>query len=516
MSQEIPLNGFYESTTLKNSARRCVNLIPINEPNGSLSTNMLECPSGLSLIEDQTAASATATQDYSTAATGVITSQSKSVSISTNSAQSASAGDAVLVPYQTFAIFYQGSGVKPRKLNFADGFDYARIALSQNDIVICSPGYASGVSSDGSYCEISYPGTIATSINVLSEFPLNPQFHDVVFAAGRMVWVSYDDTGSGRFRCYYSDIGATLPKATQFFSPDSSVSRLTGAHNLNGSLWVFDADNAFLFTITGSVTTPFQWQRAATLPVGCAGPHAKAEVKGSLFVLGRTENGSYSVVSIGSGRVSTPAVDYAINQKIKELDSFDILKKVKLFGYRDKGRDILSVSVDDVTFCYNVTDNRWFEMSTNGGRWSVTGYGTSYGQDLFVGSNITVGDGLISFELSTPSQTIGTEFNLTPERFCETGPLNANQQAIKVSEIEPMCSIDGDSDQSVYVSVSKDFGATYGTERSSVVGSDSARTRFLSWGLFRQALVVKIRFSNAFPSKIIKLMSRIKSGGREQ
>lgn len=45
--QEIPLNGFYESTTLKNSARRCVNLIPINEPNGSLSTNMLECPSGI-------------------------------------------------------------------------------------------------------------------------------------------------------------------------------------------------------------------------------------------------------------------------------------------------------------------------------------------------------------------------------------------------------------------------------------------------------------------------------------
>ena len=514
MSQEIPLNGFYESTTPKNSARRCVNLIPINEPNGSLSTNMLECPSGLDLIADKTAVSATATQNYSSATTGVITSQSKTVSVSPNAFATASVGDSVLVPYQTFAMFYSGEDAKPTKLDFSDGFDYARIALSQNDIVICSPGYAPGVSSDGSYCEISYSGMFASAIDVLSEFPLNPKFHDVVFAAGRMVWVSYDDTGSDRFRCYYSDIGATLPKATQFFSPDSSVSRLTGAHNLNGSLWVFDADNAFLFTITGSVNTPFQWQRSATLPIGCAGPHAKAEVKGSLFVLGRTENGSYSVVAIGSGRVSTPAIDYAINEKIKDLNSFDILRKVKLFGYRDKGRDILSVSVDDITFCYNVTDKRWFEMSTDGGRWSVTGYGTSFGQDLFVGSNITVDGGLISFELSKPVSDSGLEFGVTPERFCETGPINANQQAIKLSEIEPVCSVEGDSDQSVYLSVSKDFGATYGTERASTVSSDSARTRFLNWGLFRQAVVIKVRFENSFPSKVIKMLARLSVGGR--
>jgi len=514
--QEIPLNGFYESTTLKNSARRCVNLIPINEPNGSLSTNMLECPSGLDLIADQTATSGSATQDYSSATAGVITSQSTTVSVSPNALATASAGDAVLVPYQTYAMFYRGDAGKPTKLDFADGFDYARIALSQDDIIICSPAYAAGVSSNGSYCEISYPGTSASAINVLSEFPLNPKFHDIVFAGGRIIWVSYDDTGSDRFRCYYSDIGATLPKATQFFSPDNSVSRLTGAHNLNGALWVFDADNAFLFTITSSASTPFQWQRSATLPIGCAGPHAKAEVKGSLFVLGRTESGSYSVVAIGSVRVSTPAVDYAINEKIKGLDSFDILRKVKLFGYRDKGRDILSVSVDDLTFCYNITDKRWFEMSSDGDRWSVTGYGTAYGQDLFVGSNVTVGGGLISFELSKPISSSGQEFGLTPDRFCETGPINANQQNIKVSELEPICSIDGDTDQSVYVAVSKDFGGTYGAERNSVVSSDSARTRFLNWGLFRQAVVIKLRFENAFPSKIIKLMSRIKSGGREQ
>lgn len=513
--QELPLNGFYESTTPKNSRRRCVNLIPINEPNGSLSTNMLECPSGLSQIENKTATSATQSQNYATATSGEITSQVASVSVSPNAALSAGAGDAVLIPYQTFAMFYTGLDAKPTKLDFADGFDYARIAMSQNDIALCSPGYAPDVSSNGSYCEISYPGNSISSIDVLSEFPLNPKFHDIVFAAGRIVWVSYDDTGSDRFRCYYSDIGDTQPKAAQFFSPDSSVSRLTGAHNLNGSLWVFDTDNAFLFTITSSVTTPFQWQRAATLPVGCCGPHAKAEVGGALYVLGRTENGSYSVVSLSGGKVSNPAIDYAINEKIKTLGQFDILRDVRLFGYRDKGRDILSVTVSDITFCYSITDGRWFEMSTSGAEWEVIGYGTAYGQDLFVGKSITVDAGLISFNLSPPNQSIGTEFNLTPERYCETGPINANQQTIRLAELEPICSVDGSSEQSVYVFVSKDFGNTYGTERSSIVVSDRSRTRFLNLGVFRQAVVMKILFNNAFPSKIIKLMARVKSGGRE-
>lgn len=513
--QELPLNGFYESTTSKNSVRRCVNLIPINEPQGGLSTNMLECPSGLIQAGPNTAASGTATSDYASAVSGEITSQATTVSISPNNLATASAGDAVLAPYQTYAMFYQGGTNKPTKLNFTDGFEYARIAMSQDSIVICSPGYAGGfVSSDGSYCRIDFPGTLATSIDVLSEFPLDPTFHDVAFAGGRMVWVNYDDSGANRFRCYYSDIGDVLPLNTQFFSPDKSVSRLTGAHNLNGSLWVFDADNAFLFTITSSVTTPFQWQRSATQAVGCAGPHAKAEVKGILYTLGRVEGGSYSVVALTQGRVSTPAVDALISSKIKSLSEFDILRKTKLFSYRDKGRDILAVTVDDLTLCFNVTDGRWFEMGANDS-WEVIGFGTAYGQDLFIGKTVTVADGNITFNMSEPDPSVGTEFGVIVERYFESGMLNANQAPAKVSELEPMCAIEGIATDSVYVSVSTDFGATYGTERASVVKGGDTRTRFLNWGLIRQAMVVKVRFLSDYPAKIVRLMARISTGGRD-
>ena len=513
--QELPLNGFYESTTTKNSVRRCVNLIPINEPSGGLSQNMLECPSGLSQIGPVTAASATATQDYSSAVSGEITSQVASVAVSPNALATASAGAATLVPYQTFAMFYDGGTGKPAKLNFADGFEHGRVTSSQSDVVVCSPAYAGGnVGGSGSYCQISYPGTLTTAIDVASEFPFDIEFHDVVFAGGRIVWVNYSDTSSERFRCYYSDIGDVVPLNTQFFSPDTSVSRLTGIHNLNGSLWVFDADNAFLFTITSSVTTPFQWQRAATQAVGCAGPHAKAEVKGILYTLGRVENGSYSVVALTQGRVSTPAVDALIREKISTLSEFEIFKQVKLFGYRDKGRDILAVTVADLTLCYNVTDGRWFEMG-DGDKWEVCGYGTVYGQDVFIGRTITVSGSDITFNMSQPDLTIGTEFGETVERYFESGMFNAQQAPIRLAELEPQVQVVGSDAEDVFVSVSTDFGETYGTERSSTVVSGDRRTRFMNWGLVRQAFVVKVRFLNDYPSKIVRLMSRLITGGRD-
>lgn len=507
--QELPLNGFYESTTQKNSARRCVNLIPINEPNGSLSTNMLECPSGLDVEGPHTAVSANQSLNYSSATSGEVTSQVVTVGISPNATLTGSSGDAVLVPYDTFAIFYKGDS-KPNKLDFADGFDYARVTESQSDIVLCSPSYSPN---GGSYCEISYPGIVASAIDVASEFPLAQTFHDVAFAGGRIVWVNYDDTGLDRFRCYYSDIGDTLPRATQFFSPDDSVSRLTGVHNLNGSLWVFDADNAFLFTVTSSVNTPFQWQRSATLPIGCAGPHAKAEVAGSLYVLGRYENGSYSVVGLGKGKVSTPAIDAAIGEKIKELDNFSILRECKLFGYRDRGRDILSVTVDDLTFCYNVTDGRWFEMGDND-KWEVCGYGTAFGQDLFIGRTITVDGSDISFNMSVPTDSTGQEFGQTVPRFFDSSYFNASNAVIKLSELEPVTEVGGESE--VYVSMTKDFGETYGTERSSTISDSgySSRSRFPSWGMIRQAFGVRVKFITEHQSKIIKLLARMTVGSR--
>lgn len=519
--QELPLNGFYESTTTKNSVRRCVNLIPINEPSGGLSQNMLECPSGLSQIGPVEAASGSLELDYSSAVSGEITSQTAQ-SLDSPSVLLPSAGrSAMIVPYDNYLIFYTGDTGKPLKEDYADGFGYARIASSQSDTVILSPAYAGGVvpndpfGLNGSYCRIEY-GFVISGVDVYSEFT-GPTFHDIAYAGGRMVWVDYSDasdSSSTRYRCYYSDIGDVVPLNTRFFSPDTSVSRLTGIHNLNGSLWVFDADNAFLFTITSSVTTPFQWQRAATQAVGCAGPHAKAEVKGILYTLGRVENGSYSVVALTQGRVSTPAVDALIREKISTLSEFEIFKQVKLFGYRDKGRDILAVTVADLTLCYNVTDGRWFEMG-DGDKWEVCGYGTVYGQDVFIGRTITVSGSDITFNMSQPDLTIGTEFGETVERYFESGMFNAQQAPIRLAELEPQVQVVGSDAEDVFVSVSTDFGETYGTERSSTVVSGDRRTRFMNWGLVRQAFVVKVRFLNDYPSKIVRLMSRLITGGRD-
>jgi len=505
--QDLPLNGFYESTTPKNSRRRCVNLIPINEPSGSLSQNMLECPSGLTNIGPVAAASATATQNYSSTASGEITSQITPVSVSPNATATASGGPAVMVPYDNDLMFVTDDSGKPTRLSFADGFGHARIAESQDSIIICSPAYSVA---GGSYAEVQYPGTSVSAINVASEFPLGSKFHDVTFAGGRYLWVSYDDTGSDRFRVYYTDIGDSLPKATQFFSPDAAVSRLTGIHNLNGSVWVFDENNAYLFTITTSTTTPFSWQRSATQGIGCVGPHAKCEIGGILYTLGKVEGGGYGVFRVGAGKISTPAVEYELTEQIASLDYLSALKECKLFGYRDAGRDILSVSVAGVTFCYNITDGRWFEMSTDDGRWSVIGFGEAFNNEFFIGNQIVVDGSDITFQISNPKQDTGQEWGEDVSRFMVSAPFNSNNMTMRLSQVEPETSGAGD----VHLSLSQDYGETYGTERTISVTSESQRVRFINPGIFRKAVVLKLRLESSLRQSIVRLLAVINGGVR--
>ena len=504
--QELPLNGFYESTTLKNSRRRCVNLIPINEPNGSLSTNMLECPSGISgPIEDAGFVAGYAGGDITSQVFEYISNAfGRNVVFCQGNVLFATDGDEFsIVKIPDFG------GVTPNMV-------YCRFASSSDTLVAVGGG---GLTSSGCAVEINR-GLGATTIDLNSIFGVTPHpIRDVAFLGGRFVYMSLEYQGSHALRCYYTDIGSATPDVTNFFQPDVGSTDFRGVHVINGSLWLFDDENAFLFSLTSSTTTPFQWQRNATIRVGLLSAHSKAEALGTLFFIGRRPGGGYRPFALSGGsavEIGTPAINYAINNDVGQPSSFVDPSDV-VFSYSDKGREMIVFRTSNHCFVYNATDKRWFERENpESENWEIIGSGRAAGDaTVFIGKSVSVVAGVsIAVRGGILDPDIGTEIGDQVERYVVSAPLNASNATVKVSELEPVISSVTGGDADVTVSVSKDFGETYGTERTTTKTEDNSRTRFLSWGAFRQAAVVKIKVASDFPVKIVKLLARISAGGR--
>lgn len=528
MANELPLNGFYAGISQKNSDRRCVNWIPCGDPEGSLSTNYLDCPNGLLQNGPHPVSSFESDYDYSGISTGEITGQILSSSSSKVPRLSLTGGPAAVIPYQTFLMYSYDGSSKPHKLNNLFGsFEYTRMAESQAGIALCSPRYVSSnfmfPNEFGQYLSTNY---LTLTKLPLGTFSNDPYLHDVCFTGGRYIWCSFDTSQFSGFRLYYSDIGEFEPKETNFISPDTSISMLTGCHSYNGTLLAFDQDQTFVFSVTASETTPFQWQRASVMPVGCAAPMAKAEAAGSLYLIGRSAAGGYSVFAYRGGyqKFSTPAIDKAIDSSLSGLTDFQRFQSVRVFAYRENGRDYVSFTIPGRTFVLSVTDGRWFERDSGNGDWECIGYASTPTGDLFVGKTVSASGGDVTFNISNPHPNVGTEFGQIVERYMVSGPVNVNNQPLRLSEIEPVCEVDltepveGYENPKIAISPSYDFGYTFEQERSLNIGASGVydqRTRFLNFGLVRQALVVKFRAYLPYPVRLLKMLARIQPGGRE-
>lgn len=504
--QELPLNGFYESTTPKNSNRRCVNLIPINEPQGALSTNMLECPSG---IDGPISISGS----YSGYSGGNITSQV--FEYLNNSA------DRSVVFCQGNRLFAtDGSGLSSSQIpNFGGAIPnmfYCRFAASSDTLVAVGGGTTSS-----SGCAAEFDKSLnATTIDLISIFGVNPHpIRDVAFLGGRFIYMSGEYVGTHALRCYYTDIGSATPDVTNFFQPDVGSTDFRGVHVLNGSLWLFDKDSAFLFSLTSSTTTPFQWQRNATIEVGLISAHAKTEALGTLFFIGKRPGGGYRPFAFSGGsaiEIGTPAINYAINNDVGNSASLADADDV-VFSYSDKGREMIVFRTDNHCFVYNATDKRWFERENPGGEnWEIIGAGRAGGDTtVFIGESIDVDTGVsTTVRGGVLDQDTGTEIGEQVERYVVSAPFNSNNQTIKLSEVEPVIDSVDSQDTDVTISLSRDYGETYGTERTITKTLNNSRTRFPSWGAVRQAAVFKIKLASDYPAKVVKLLARFGVGSR--
>lgn len=513
MATELPLNGFYAGISQKNSDRRCVNWIPCNDPEGSMSMNYLDCPSG---IDGPIVKSGNV---YTGLSSGSVTSQV--YSFESNRSESC------VFAKNRYLFSTDGASIQSVPLPNT-GFtiaktEQARFASSQQNLVLVAPSDAN-LNKDFAY---SFDLTMTpTPIDLGTIFGVTPSgIADVAYLGGRFIYMSEASTIATAFRCYYSDIGATAPKSTQFFSPDSATTRFKGLQVVNGQLLLFTEDKTFLFSQTTSATTPYQWNRSATVNVGLLGAQCKTELRGSVVFVGRRSGEGYRVFVMGGGDaqpISTKAIDKKLNEELETTDQYSS----RVFSYSDRGRDFVAVKIGSLCFSYDLDTQRWHERRSNSESdsvWRMQGFAYSGQNPVFVSSVVYNNPGA-EFYVGRPDEHVGTEFGQIVERYMISGPINSNNQPLRLSEIEPICEVDltepvaGYENPKIAIAPSYDFGNTFEQERSLNIGASGVydqRTRFLNFGLVRQALVVKFRAYLPYPVRLLKMLARIQPGGRE-
>ena len=510
MAQVLPFNGFYAGSDPKNSARECVNYMPVRHDSGSLSDYTLETTTGITgpISRSFTSNPGIVISDVKTwgnitfgpIGAKTICASSGRLLMSTNGTQ---------IQYwdiSTSAAFYD--------VRFALGTD--KVLINSRSVSASQSGWVwDGGSSD----------PVAVDYTAQLDPFGNENIADVAYFGSRYLLMSEAESAANpnRGRVYYSDIeDPSTYDPLGFFRALGQSSKNTGMHVLNGRLYLFSDDGYTVWSVTPNVNTPFLPQRGSEGSIGLLDPMGKCENNGVLYFIGRDGGklGLYAMAGGSPGKISPPAIDSILNDDSSKSN-------IRCFSFYDADRSIIAFSIGNNTFCLDSEGGEFHKRSTEGGRWDVVGAGytaENNNQQVFIGSTTTLNTGsfyFVNFGLSATS--IGTEFGATVDRKLVTSPFNSDGVSNIVQELSFQTSIDYSSLSPVTLpdlglSVSNDFGKSYGVQRLSAFDADGENTkllRFMSIGFFRQAFVFKLETSNIYPHKILKMLTRLKKGFRQ-
>jgi hypothetical protein len=140
-------------------------------------------------------------------------------------------------------------------------------------------------------------------------------------------------------------------------SPDLTIGCL--ANQLE--VWLFGANSAEIWTLTGDSDFPLARSGNAFIEVGCAAPGSIAKLDSSVFWLGSDQRGSGIVwrgVGYTPGRISNHALEKAIQGYGDVSDAFAMTYQQEGHGFY-----VLTFPSADKTWVYDVATNQWHERA---------------------------------------------------------------------------------------------------------------------------------------------------------
>jgi hypothetical protein len=256
----------------------------------------------------------------------------------------------------------------------------------------------------------------------------------------------------------------------------------------------------------GTSPFPLQPRPGVTFKAGIAARWSLAAAGDSVLWLSQNQDGAGVVVRM-RGYVPQPINSYALDTAIATYQRTSTISDAEALVYQRAGHTfyVLTFPSANATWVYDLRTNLWHERTTSGGAWSPRAITYAFGKHL-VGDRTT---GTIAYL----DDTVGTEVDgsaivrkrIPPALVADSsGRLFVDRFTLGIDPGLGLASGQG-STPLVMLRVSKDYGKTWGNERTTSAGLLGQYAKRIYWtrcGSSPGSWVPEITISDPIPARL--------------
>lgn len=304
------------------------------------------------------------------------------------------------------------------------------------------------------------------------------------------------DAGSGQ-GFDVSDVGAPETiNGLNNASAESFSDQLLIPYAWRENLYLMGTDTIELWYNSGQGNPPFDKIQGAIINVGLDAVHSVADNTDFLFFLGSDKQ--FHTLTAGSAAVDTPISNAALTEKIH---GYGTTSDCIGWTMELKGQWFYCATfpTQDISWVLPI-GGEWFEWGTGSGRIRANSYAEAFGKFLvadYAGGNL--------YELDSATYTdVGEPITRTRETApIHSGLIGEDNKEFEINGVEVILEtgvglLSGQgSNPLLMLSVSRDGGKTFGTERMLRVGrlGETVKVTTAGFGRFKSTCVIRIRVS---------------------
>lgn len=463
--------GFYENTSVPLSHQNCINWMPQVVEDAALSKNALITPQSL--------------------------------------VQFGSAGDGPNRGAMTMdgvAYFINGSAlysVDSAGVETAIGAisGSGRVSMANNGLKLC----------------VVVPGGSAYVYETVLEEITDPDYRasdTVVYKDGYFVFTASD--GSVFFNSNLNDPANIDP--LDFGTAEISPDKIVAGHVNHNELFILGEETIEIFQNIGGSGFPFQRIAGANIQKGCYAKFSLVEFDNTFLFVGGGLNeraGIWRIVSSQSAvKISTDAVDNAIQKFTDEEIAEAFALTFTTGGQFVVAFTFESSSIPSVTFCYNATSKKWFQLQSGieANRWRVNSVIKIYGK-LLCGDSQYGRIGYLDDVYKEYGEVIYRERTSSP--FIIDGDSQYWPEIEVVMESGSGLTDGQGSDPKIRMSFSDDGGRTFSAEQSRSFGRIGEYLKRAIWrrnGRVPRDRIVRLSLTDPVKANILRMDGNIEKG----
>ena len=190
-------------------------------------------------------------------------------------------------------------------------------------------------------------------------FPTGPQSTHVTWIDGYFI---LNEVDTNKF--YTTNLSDYAIDALNFASSEGSPDKVLAVIGSSRNLWVLNEKTTEVYVNTGNADFPFERIQNAYIEIGLKAKYSVARLPGTIFWLGRSEEGEnivFSASGLTPQRISTHAIEFAIN-------GYADPSSATAFTYQSNGHYFYVLNFDEATWVYDVMTASWHQRAyTNAG-----------------------------------------------------------------------------------------------------------------------------------------------------